>query len=64
MRMRVVVAFLGIAVFLFAATIKTAYGQISGCVDSPEDPTLVMAVLGITAAAVPFAWSKIRSHRR
>jgi XrtJ-associated TM-motif-TM protein len=56
-------AFFVVAVFLFAATIKRAYGQ-SGCVDSPEDPTLVMAGLGIAAAAAPFAWSRIRNRRR
>ncbi len=64
MRMRMVPAFLGVAVFLFALTSKSAFGEISGCVDSPEDPTIVMAALGFTAAAVPLAWSRIRNRRR
>jgi len=64
MRMRMVLVFLGVAVFLFASSTKAAFGQITGCVDSPEDPTVVMAGLGIAAAAVPFAWSKFRNRRR
>lgn len=49
---------------LIGLTAKAASGQISGCVDSPEDPTIVMAVLGIAAACIPRAWSNIRNHRR
>ena len=64
MRMRMVPAYLAVAVVLAALTTTSAFGFIGGCVDSPEDPTVVMAALGITAAAVPFVWSRIRNHRR
>ena len=64
MHMRMVPTFLAVSVFLIAATTKAAFGQITGCVDSPEDPTVVMAGLGFTAAVVPFAWSRIRNRRR
>ena len=55
---------LAVAVLLLAVSGRAAFGFIGGCVDSPEDPTIVMAGLGIGAAAVPFAWSRIRARRR
>ena len=57
-------AFPWIAASLFALTARSAFAQISGCVDSPEDPTVVMALLGGGAAAVQFAWSRFRARRR
>lgn len=64
MRKRITPAFLAVAVLLIAASTKAAFGQITGCVDSPEDPTVVMAGLGFIAAAAPFAWSRIRNRTR
>ena len=55
---------LAVALCLIGLTAKAAFGQIGGCVDSPEDPTVVMAALGIAAAFIPRAWSNIRKHRR
>jgi XrtJ-associated TM-motif-TM protein len=52
------------AASLFALTVRSAFAQISGCVDSPEDPTVVMALLGGGAAAVQFVWSRFRARRR
>ena len=52
-----------IAASVLLLTGRTAFGQITGCVDSPEDPTVVMAVLGGGAAAVQFAWSRFRSRK-
>ena len=43
---------------------RNALGQISGCVDSPEDPTIVLAIVGLGAAAVPLAASRVRSRRK
>ena len=57
-------AFLLIAASLFVLTARSAFAQISGCVDSPEDPTVVLAVLGGGAAAVQFVWSRFRARRR
>jgi XrtJ-associated TM-motif-TM protein len=55
--------FLLIAVVLFVLTSRSAFAQISGCVDSPEDPTVVMALLGFGAAGANVVWSRIRSRR-
>lgn len=52
-----------IAASFYALTTKSAFAQ-SGCVDSPEDPTAVMALLGGAAALAPLVWSRLRSHRR
>jgi XrtJ-associated TM-motif-TM protein len=52
------------AVALFALTTKAAFGYIGGCVDSPEDPTAVLAVLGCSAAAIPILRSRIRARKR
>jgi len=57
-------ALLFTAVALFALTTKAAFGFIGGCVDSPEDPTAVLAVLGCGAAAIPILRSRIRARRR
>jgi len=57
-------ALLTVAVCLFALTTKSAFCLIGGCVDSPEDPTVVMAAIGIGAAAVPIVWSRVRARRR
>jgi XrtJ-associated TM-motif-TM protein len=53
-----------IAASFFALTTKSAFAQVSGCVDSPEDPTVVMALLGGAAALTPLVWSKVRARRR
>jgi len=63
MRRKRTFSFFAVALCLIGLTPKAALGQISGCVDSPEDPTIIMAALGIAAASIPLAWSKIRNHR-
>jgi hypothetical protein len=53
-----------IAVSLFAIGGRSAFAFLGGgCVDSPEDPTVVMALLGAGAAAIPFVWSRMRPRR-
>ena len=52
-----------IAVSLFALAGRSAFAFIGGCTDSPEDPTVVMALLGAGAAAVPLVWSRMRQRR-
>lgn len=43
---------------------RVLFAQISGCVDSPEDPTIFMALIGVCAAAAPKLGSRIRSLLR
>ena len=64
MRRTILFSSVAVALCLFGVATESAFGQITGCVDSPEDPTVVMAVLGIAAASVPFAWSRIRNRHR
>ncbi|WP_174239926.1 PExPT-CTERM protein [Acidobacterium sp. S8] len=48
---------------LFILTTRNAFALIGGCVHSPEDPTVVMALLDAGAAAALFLMSRIRSRR-
>ena len=57
-------ALLSVAFCLFALTAKTAFGQIGGCVDSPEDATVVLALLGCGALAVPAVRAKLWGSKR
>jgi XrtJ-associated TM-motif-TM protein len=52
-----------IAVFLLTLTTTSAFGFIGGCTDSPEDPTIVLAILGCGAIGFPALWARMR-HRR
>jgi XrtJ-associated TM-motif-TM protein len=36
----------------------SAHAQLSGCVDSPENPTVVLAFIGLVASGVP----RMRKH--
>jgi XrtJ-associated TM-motif-TM protein len=51
-----------IAVALFAFSTK-AFGQIVGCDESPEDPTVVLALIGSAAVAFPVLRGKIRNRK-
>jgi XrtJ-associated TM-motif-TM protein len=41
-----------------------AYAQLNGCVDSPENPTVVLALIGAAAAAFPLARSYLKSRNQ
>jgi hypothetical protein len=41
---------------------KSLFAFIGGCVDSPEDPTVVMALVGACAAVAPVIWSRRRGR--
>jgi XrtJ-associated TM-motif-TM protein len=56
-------ALLLIAVTVFVLSSKAAFGLIGGCVDSPEDPTAILAVLGCGAAAIPIVRSRMRARK-
>jgi XrtJ-associated TM-motif-TM protein len=43
---------------------RTMFGLGGGCVDSPEDPTFYMALLGGGAAAASLMWSRMRARGR
>ena len=51
-----------IAVSFVVLTTRSAYA-LGGCVDSPEDPTVVMGMLGLGAAAAPMVWTRVKSLR-
>jgi len=40
-----------------------AFGQIVGCDESPEDPTVVLALIGSAAVAFPVLRGKIRNRK-
>jgi len=44
-------------VLLLLATSLRAHAQITGCDDSPENPTLVLGLI-VSAAAIGFAWTR------
>jgi XrtJ-associated TM-motif-TM protein len=48
---------------LLAAASSAAYAQ-GGCVDSPENPTVVLGVVGAVSAGVPWLRAKWLSRRR
>jgi len=52
-----------IAASVVMLTPRSAFG-LGGCVDSPEDPTAVMAILGGLAATIPLVSSRLRSRKR
>lgn len=59
-RICMIVAGLG----LLAAAMGTAYGQGGGCVDSPENPSVVLGLLGVASAGAPWLRAKWLSRRR
>lgn len=46
---------------VFFAFALPLWGQ-SGCVDSPEDPTVMLALVGASGALVSLAWARVRRH--
>jgi XrtJ-associated TM-motif-TM protein len=58
---RSALAFLGIAVFLSVALPLRAQ---TGCEDSPENPTAVLALVGSAGALISAARSRLRVRRR
>jgi XrtJ-associated TM-motif-TM protein len=52
--------------FLFALIVVAAALPLraqGGCVDSPEDPTIVLALLGGFGAAAAMSWKTFRSRK-
>ncbi len=64
MQRKDVLRFSLIAVFLLSLS-TTVFGQVGGCVDSPEDPSAVLVLLGVGAVAFPALKARItkRKHK-
>jgi len=60
---KAVLTLVAVSFIVLASRSASAQG-IGGCVESPEDPTIVMGMLGLGAAAVPMVWTRIKSLRR
>jgi XrtJ-associated TM-motif-TM protein len=41
-----------------------AHAQLSGCVDSPENPAVVLGLIGLVAAGVPRLRKHIQARRQ
>jgi XrtJ-associated TM-motif-TM protein len=51
----------------FAASLvyaSAAYAQLNGCVDSPENPTVILALIGAAAAGLSMARSYSKSRKQ
>lgn len=48
---------------VFVAMTGAAHAQVDGCVDSPENPTAVLGLLGAASAGVPWLRAKWLSRK-
>jgi hypothetical protein len=55
------IAFAGLVVGVFIASDALAFG---GCVVSPENPSLILGLIGATAAALPLIRVYFKSRRK
>ncbi|MDB5973422.1 MAG: hypothetical protein JWR07_182 [Nevskia sp.] len=53
-----------LAVALTALAATPAFAQLSGCADSPENPTWILGLLGGAAAATPWLRGKLSEWKR
>lgn len=53
-----------LAVALTALSATPAFAQMGGCVNSPENPTLILGLLGGAAAATPWLRGKLSEWKR
>jgi XrtJ-associated TM-motif-TM protein len=53
--------FFGIALFILVAAPLHAQ---DGCIDSPENPTAVLALVGCAGAAFSVIWARMKARRR
>jgi XrtJ-associated TM-motif-TM protein len=51
-------------VFAFTLPLHAQSGSVDGCVDSPENPTAILAVVGSAGAFFVSARARIKSRRR
>lgn len=55
---------LGVAGISAALTVSTSAFAFGGCVDSPENPTWILAGIGVVAAGAPWLRARIKARRR
>ena len=51
----------GLVVVVLSTSTASAFG---GCVDSPENPSIILAALGGAGAALPFVYIRRRKRKR
>lgn len=54
------IALLGTAVLSFTGLARAQ----AGCVNSPENPTAILALIGASGTAVPWVFSRLSKKRR
>ncbi len=52
---------LTLCALLATSSLANAFG---GCVDSPENPTLILGLIGGAAAAAPWCLKKLQARRK
>lgn len=55
---------LGLTGVIAALTVSTSAFAFGGCVDSPENPTWILAGIGVVAAGAPWLRARIKARRR
>lgn len=55
---------LGVAAAVAALTFSASAFAFGGCVDSPENPTWILAGIGAAAAGTPWLRARIKARRR
>ena len=53
-----------VVLFMLVATPRIFALQISGCEDSPENPTAVLAVLGAAGMGISHMWRRFRARSK
>lgn len=53
-----------VALLLLGATTTLLAQETSGCVDSPENPTAVLAIIGAAGFGVTQLWTRFRSRNK
>jgi XrtJ-associated TM-motif-TM protein len=52
-----------VALLLFGATTALVAQETGGCVDSPENPTAVLALIGAAGFGISQLWSRYRARK-
>jgi XrtJ-associated TM-motif-TM protein len=53
-----------VALLLFGATASLVAQESGGCVDSPENPTAVLAIIGAAGFGISQLWSRFRARNK
>ena len=55
---------LSISFSLFCVSALSLAGSLDGCINSPENPTLILGMIGLSGAITPWICSRLRRHRQ